>query len=114
MARTTFLDILLGLLEPNKGEVVVSQSDLSKFSDFNKFYSYVPQQPFLIDGTIYENIVFGNEELINTEKNKNLTLALDQSCSKEFIDKFSKVFIDKVEEIPKKINIYIFYKCIWE
>ena len=100
--KSTFLDILLGLLEPNKGEVVVNHSELS---DLNKFYSYVPQQPFLIDGTIYENIVFGNEELINIEKNKNLTLALDQSCSKEFIDKLENNLQTEVGENGVKLSL---------
>ena len=100
--KSTFLDILLGLLEPNKGEVVVNHSELS---DLNKFYSYVPQQPFLIDGTIYENIVFGNEELINIEKNKNLTLALDQSCSKEFIDKLENNLETEVGENGVKLSL---------
>lgn len=103
--KSTFLDILLGLLEPNKGEVIVNESDLSELSDLNKFYSYVPQQPFLIDGTIYENIVFGNEEFINVEENKNLTLALDQSCSKEFIDKLENNLETEVGENGVKLSL---------
>ena len=103
--KSTFLDILLGLLEPTKGEVVVNKSQISEATDLNKFYSYVPQQPFLIDGTIYENIIFGNEVFTDIKENKNLSLALEQSCSEEFIKKLENNLETEVGENGVKLSL---------
>lgn len=103
--KSTFLDILLGLLEPTKGEVVVNKSQISEATDLNKFYSYVPQQPFLIDGTIYENIIFGNEVFTDIKENKNLSSALEQSCSEEFIKKLENNLETEVGENGVKLSL---------
>jgi len=59
--KTTLVDIILGLLEPQEGEICV---DGVKVSDANvknwqKNLGYVPQSIFLTDDTIRNNIAFG-------------------------------------------------------
>ena len=59
--KTTLVDVILGLLRPTKGDISV---DGVKVSDSNlgawqKLLGYVPQDIFLTDSTIYENIAFG-------------------------------------------------------
>ena len=62
----------------------------------------------LIDGSYF---VFYRFHALTTwwKHAKNIELDNASEC-KEFVDKFSKVFIDKVEEIPKKINKIISHK----
>jgi ABC-type multidrug transport system fused ATPase/permease subunit len=103
--KSTFLDIVLGLLEPTSGEVVVNSSDLSTFLDLNKFYSYVPQQPFLVDGTISENIIFGKEDTLDIQKDNNIAIALEKSCSKEFVDKLENGLEAEVGENGVKLSL---------
>ncbi len=62
--KTTLIDIILGILKPNKGNFKV---DGKKFNDnqvyhWGKLIGYVPQGVYLLDDTIEKNIAFGSEE----------------------------------------------------
>ena len=58
--KSTFVDILLGLLIPTKGKVLVdgNQVDLTK-STWMNIAGYVPQEIYLLDNSIRNNIAFG-------------------------------------------------------
>ena len=61
--KTTFVDILLGLLPPSKGKISVDGKNI--YDDIRTWQtnlSYVPQSIYLIDGTIRENIALGVDE----------------------------------------------------
>ena len=67
--KTTFADLLLGLLKPNSGKILIN--DIEFKHDHKKFmnYSYVPQSINLLDDTLYKNIVFGyDQEKIDKSK----------------------------------------------
>ena len=68
--KTTFVDILLGLLPPKTGTIYVDGQDIYKnTSGWLNNIAYVPQSIYLIDGTIRENIAFGHtEDEIDDEK----------------------------------------------
>lgn len=58
--KTTFVDILLGLLPPKSGMITVDGKDIYKnISGWLKNIAYVPQSIYLIDGSIKDNIAFG-------------------------------------------------------
>ena len=59
--KTTLIDILLGLLNPTEGKVLIDQFKLNKRlkKHWMSFIGYVPQQPFIADDTIKNNIAFG-------------------------------------------------------
>ena len=60
--KSTFVDIVIGLLEPDKGEVLVDGLNINdSIETWQKTISYVPQSTFLTDSTILENIVFGTD-----------------------------------------------------
>lgn len=67
--KTTFVDILLGLLQPSGGNITVDGIDILKnIRSWQANLAYVPQSIYLIDGTIKENIALGvNEENIDDE-----------------------------------------------
>ena len=70
--KTTILHIIAGFLKPNTGNIYIDDvilSDENKQDYINKI-GYVNQNPFLIDGTIAENIVFFQTEAIDHEKLK--------------------------------------------
>lgn len=60
--KSTLANLLLGLIEPNQGVVTVDGRPLEEISiaDWQGRFGYVPQDPFILDGTIRENIVFGD------------------------------------------------------
>lgn len=58
--KTTFVDILLGLLKPTCGRITVDGVDIaSDMRAWQKNLAYVPQSIYLIDGTIKENVALG-------------------------------------------------------
>jgi ABC-type multidrug transport system fused ATPase/permease subunit len=58
--KTTTVDILLGLLKPQKGRVTIDGSDISlDMKDWLDQIGYIPQSIFMLDGTIRENVAFG-------------------------------------------------------
>ncbi len=60
--KTTVVDLMLGLLEPNCGEIVVGGRALHEElngSELKKLFAYVPQAVYITDGTIADNIAFG-------------------------------------------------------
>ena len=59
------LDLLMGLLEPLSGEILVDNKNINNFlnpelmTSWRLTISHVPQNVFLINATITENIAFG-------------------------------------------------------
>jgi ABC-type multidrug transport system fused ATPase/permease subunit len=59
--KTTLIDILLGLLKPTNGKISLDGKEISKLGlrEWQNSIGYVPQNIFLSDKTIAENIAFG-------------------------------------------------------
>lgn len=59
--KTTLVDVVLGLLTPDKGRLEVDgvAIDASSMSAWRRMIGYAPQQIFLLDDTIAANIAFG-------------------------------------------------------
>lgn len=61
--KTTTVDLILGLLKPDSGKILVDGIDISENIDgWLRKVAYIPQQIFLIDASIKENIAFGKEK----------------------------------------------------
>ena len=76
--KSTFLDLLLGLLEPTSGSITIDGEIINSGNDsWRRLISHVPQHVFLIDGTILENIALGvPENLVDVNRlNRSLELA---------------------------------------
>jgi ATP-binding cassette subfamily B protein/ATP-binding cassette subfamily C protein len=62
--KTTVLNIMLGLLKPDSGEVLLNDCNLySSLSSWRNQISFVPQEPILFDDSIRENITFGQKNI---------------------------------------------------
>jgi ABC-type multidrug transport system fused ATPase/permease subunit len=74
VGKTTFLDIIIGLLEPNTGKIILDGKETSLLDNsyWKNIVSYVPQFNYLTDDTLIKNIAFGIDEekidkdLVNT------------------------------------------------
>lgn len=61
--KTTFVNILLGFLEPNEGRIIVDGGDIRQsVKGWMQNIGYIPQMIFLVDDTIRNNIVFGTKD----------------------------------------------------
>jgi ABC-type bacteriocin/lantibiotic exporter with double-glycine peptidase domain len=79
--KTTLIDIILGLLTPNKGNLIVDNNSIlpNNKNSWQKNIGYVPQKIYLSDASIAENIAFGSKNkeinqklLVNAAKIANL------------------------------------------
>ncbi len=87
--KTTLVDLILGLLVPQKGGVFVDQQNINKNTlAWQKNIGYIPQFIYLSDDTIRNNIAFGiDEEKINQERIKEV---LGVAHLNEFVDKLEE------------------------
>ena len=86
--KSTFIDILCGLLNPDKGKIKLNKVEMLKneVQNLHKIISIVPQRINLLDDTIKNNILyahkFSNER--NIEERINI---LKDVCILDYIDK---------------------------
>lgn len=69
--KSTFINLITGLINCTSGDIEIDQNKFNKINkkDFQKQIGYVPQQTFLLDETILNNIAFGiNKGKYNEEK----------------------------------------------
>ena len=59
--KTTMVDLILGLLHPTSGRIAVDGFEIDEFRrrSWQKSLGYVPQNIFMIDASVSENIAFG-------------------------------------------------------
>ena len=101
--KSTFLNIFMGILRPSSGELLIdninpfSQNDNLLFlSRFQLSISYVPQNFYIIEGSLIDNVAFGiNPKDYDIEK---AIWALEVSQLKELIDKSENSFNLQVGE----------------
>ena len=58
--KSTLVDLLLGLLTPQRGRVTVDGKDIQPcLSAWQRHFGYVPQMIYLLDDTVRRNVAFG-------------------------------------------------------
>lgn len=87
--KTTLVDIILGLLEPQEGTIEVDEKDIfENIHGWQKNIGYIPQSIYLLDDTIKRNIAFGipDDEIVD----KKLWKAIQAAQLEELIDRLSE------------------------
>ena len=92
VGKTTFVDIMLGLLKPQNGEILINGNLIDDYgSNFTGSIAYVPQEPIILDDEIVTNITLETDKKnVNYEK-------LQYSIKKANLDKV-------VEKLPNKLE----------
>lgn len=57
--KSTLLKIIMGLYVPESGEIAINRSAKTGLESIRDLIAYVPQEVFLFNGTIFDNIVIG-------------------------------------------------------
>ncbi len=95
--KTTLADIVLGLLEPQKGKVKVDGVEIACIPvKRSKMMGFVPQNANLLDDTIRRNVAFGiKDEDINDEM---VWHALEQAQLKDVVERYKNQLDTEIGE----------------
>jgi len=94
--KSTLIDILLGFLKPNKGDVLVDNKEIKQnLQGWRELIGYIPQKINVINGTIKENILFGSDKF----DDKDFKKRLDNSIIISDFDEVVKGLKDGLETI---------------
>lgn len=82
-------------LEKADGTIIIDNTNISNLTrkDISNLIALVPQSPFLIAGTIYENITYGIDREVNIEE-------VEDAAKKAYI-------LDYINNLPEKFNSMI-------
>lgn len=90
--KTTLLDTLLGLFDPQKGDIIFNKKNIKDdLTQWQSQVAYIPQQVFLVDGTLQQNITFGLDDFEVEEERLNKSLHQARLS-------------DLVNELPEGVN----------
>lgn len=93
IGKTTILQLILGDLSPQQGQIQVNDLDISQIQDNReKIFSVLNQKPFLFNTTLMNNVRLGNEGKSDAEVKK----AIERVGLK-----------DLIESLPDKYNTIV-------
>ena len=96
--KSTFLDLLMGLLPPENGTIYIDDVELTQDTNasWQSKISHVPQKIFLSNLSFLENIAFGID--INKIDRNRVELVSKKSQIHEFIMKLDNKYLESVGE----------------
>ena len=100
--KTTLIDIFIGLLLPQKGDIFLDSQKLRLKKLNFELFGYVPQNTFLFDDTIKKNILITSEN--KSISDKDYQEAIKQSELKNFIDTLTEKDETKLGENGVRIS----------
>ena len=90
--KSTIINLILGFIDPYKGKIFIDGKNLQEIKyEFLNNIGYVPQETFLLDQTLKENIAFG-------ERKNEIDLTKLKKCL------IQADIYNFVEKLPKKSN----------
>jgi len=94
--KTTIGKLVTKLFPPKTGKILIDGVDISQLdpSEIRENIGYVSQDPWLIAGTVEQNISFGATEI----KTEQMIEAADVSTSSDFINAHNKGFKQMLDE----------------
>lgn len=101
--KTTLADILIGLLLPETGKITIDGVDINEYQgNIGDLIGYIPQQIYLTDDSIKNNVAFGIEETdIDDDK---VWAALEKAQLDDFVKSLPKGIDTEVGERGTRLS----------
>jgi len=100
--KSTLIDILSGILKPEKGDIKVDKKTIySNLRGWQNLIGYIPQKIFILDDSLRNNIIFGFDK--NKIDEKILSKLLNKINLSQLLERLPKGLDNKLGE--KGLNI---------
>jgi len=95
--KTTTASLISRLYDPTEGEVFLNGKDLRTYSpeELSKKIGFILQEPFLFNGTVQDNILYGNEAYKKLDK-EQLNKVLQDADLESLVDRFENGLDTKI------------------
>lgn len=101
--KSTFVHTLLGIYQPKNGKILydgIPIEELDMYSVRKRLISFTEQHPYLLEDTIYNNLVYGKKDL-NKEEFMNKIRKIHLL---DFIESFDKKYDTEINEKSSNIS----------
>ena len=94
--KSTTVNLIERLYEPTAGEVLIDGVNVKEYDlkYLRSLIGYVQQEPVLFNSPIRKNIIFGRDDLIQSEFGGNADQLIREACK----EAYAKEFIEKIPE----------------
>lgn len=101
--KTTLINLLLRLYDVKNGSILINGIDIKEIS-FNSLYKEIGvilQEPFLFEGTILDNLIYGNQ----ITNNNKIIKASKETGLHDFIEKLPNGYNFYIEENGSNLSV---------
>jgi ATP-binding cassette, subfamily B, bacterial len=109
--KSTLVMLLSGLIEPTSGQIILEGKNINSWDkeELSNHIGYILQEPFLFEGTILDNIIYGNNDFLENYICDEYTKSIDYLDSKSqyplLKEKVEKVLIERgLEKLISKFS----------
>ncbi len=101
--KTTLVNLILGFLEPDEGQIFYNGKEMSRNKIIWKSkVGYIPQDTFLIDASLKENIILDSS--ISTESDRYVFSALERARLTDFVEELPEGLSTNLGERGLKLS----------
>ncbi len=95
--KTTTASLMARLYDPTSGQIIFEGKDIKVLTSLERTQKigFILQEPFLFNGTVRENIVYGNDQYQNATS-EQLAAILKETHLEDILDRFDKGLDTKV------------------
>jgi len=88
--KSTLIDLFMGFYYAGSGEILIDSTSLAEINlhSWRNMIGYIPQQPFLFNATLKENLIWAKKDATETD----IREACELANATEFIDNLDKKF----------------------
>ena len=100
--KTTIVNLILGLISPSEGSILIDEHNFkdTNIKSIQNLIGYVPQNIYLMDASIRDNISFFSDEI----SMKSIEDSLDKANLSKFINQSKDGLSTKIGEKNNKIS----------
>ena len=90
------MDIILGLIKPNKGKILVNGKEINTQSnEWKSLVTYLPQEPLIMEDTIKNNISIDETKNQRNNNLKRIKISAKQADIDNYISRLKKLIRQK-------------------